>query len=336
MFRGSGTPASVFPRIDAPDDRRGDVGVAGADRLRIAVTALICGSALLAALLAPFVSVGWSARGSILMATSLAAMLIGGLALRQRHPQSPLGDIAQALALIMLAGLVCGATAMLAIRSGAPLADEPLRAIDSWVGLSAQTSVERMAMLPRPILDALHIVYETSFPQIALAAMTLPLLGRSYECWRMVFVFAGASLSSALICFLFPALGSYVDATAATISAMPRGAGTYAFAAVAEFRSADHPILGLGRLAGVITFPSVHTVLALLAIQAWWWHRYLRWPVMALNLLVIVTTIPMGGHYFVDLLGGVLVWWAWSKMAVRVAASAETVAPERRLMSSPA
>lgn len=123
----------------------------------------------------------------------------------------------------------------------------------------------------------------------------------------MVFVFAGGSLTSALISFGFLALASFVDASAATLSAMPQGAGTYAFHDIAQFRSASHAVLDLDALAGVITFPSAHTILALLAIQAWWWHPVLRWPVLALNLLVIVTTIPMGGHYYVDLIAGALV-----------------------------
>lgn len=290
-----------------------------AGRLRIAVTTLLCTSMVLAALLAPVVSVSLSAEGSAFMVANIAVMLVGAAVLRARHPQSPLGDIAQSLAIIMLAGLVCGAMAMLALRSGVPLADQLLRSVDASIGLSAQASVERFALLPRSVLDGFHAVYETSFPQIAIAAMLLPLCRRSFECWRMVFVFAGGSLTSALISFGFPALGSFVDATAATISTMPQGAGTYAFHDVTQFRAASHAILDLDALAGVITFPSVHTILALLAVQAWWWHPILRWPVLALNLTVIVTTIPMGGHYFVDLLAGALVWLAWSRIAERVA-----------------
>ena len=150
---------------------------------------------------------------------------------------------------------------------------------------------------------------------------------RSFECWRMVFVFAGGSLTSALVSFGFPAMGSFVHATEATISAMPQGAGTYAFGDVAQFRSINHAILDMDALAGVITFPSVHTILALLAIQAWWWHPILRWPVLALNLLVIVTTIPMGGHYYIDLLAGALVWMVWSKVAQWVAKASISVKP---------
>lgn len=300
-----------------------------ADRLRFAVMVLLGGSIVLTVLLAPLVSVSLSAHGSGFMVANIAVMLVGAAVLRARHPGSPLGDIAQSLAVIMLAGLVCGAMAMLALRSGVPLADGQLRSFDASMGLSAQASVERLALLPASVLRVFHTVYETSFPQIAVAAMLLPLCRRSFECWRLVFVFAGGSLTSALISFGFPAMGSFVTATAATISAMPQGAGTYAFHDVAQFRSASHATLDLEALAGVITFPSVHTILALLAIQAWWWHPVLRWPVLALNLLVIVTTIPMGGHYFVDLLAGALIWLALSRIAERIATGKSTAQQSR-------
>jgi membrane-associated phospholipid phosphatase len=56
-------------------------------------------------------------------------------------------------------------------------------------------------------------------------------------------------------------------------------------------------------------------IMALLAMQAWSWNRALRLPVFALNFAVMFTTLPMGGHYFVDLAGGALVWLVWSAIA---------------------
>jgi membrane-associated phospholipid phosphatase len=34
----------------------------------------------------------------------------------------------------------------------------------------------------------------------------------------------------------------------------------------------------------------------------------LKWPALLWSALTIVSTVPMGGHYVVDLGGGVLVW----------------------------
>lgn len=56
---------------------------------------------------------------------------------------------------------------------------------------------------------------------------------------------------------------------------------------------------------GLIGFPSYHAVLALLLI----WHlrhvRGLRWPVLAVNVLVIFATPIEGGHHWVDVFAAV-------------------------------
>ena len=68
-------------------------------------------------------------------------------------------------------------------------------------------------------------------------------------------------------------------------------------------------------MTGVITFPSFHTIMALITIQAWSWHRALKIPILTWNLAVIFTTLPIGGHYFVDLAAGGLVWLGWNRIA---------------------
>jgi membrane-associated phospholipid phosphatase len=90
-------------------------------------------------------------------------------------------------------------------------------------------------------------------------------------------------------------------------------------------RQAGVAILAIHDLEGVITFPSFHTIMALLVVQAWWWNRFLRLPVLGWNLAVIFSTLPMGGHYFVDLIAGALLWLAWDGIADRVGKGSASV-----------
>jgi len=56
---------------------------------------------------------------------------------------------------------------------------------------------------------------------------------------------------------------------------------------------------------GLIGFPSYHAAMALLAI---WYLRdvkFLRWPVLALNLAVLLATPLQGGHHAVDVLASI-------------------------------
>jgi membrane-associated phospholipid phosphatase len=65
---------------------------------------------------------------------------------------------------------------------------------------------------------------------------------------------------------------------------------------------------------GIITFPSLHAALGLLFMVAVWPVPYLRWAMIALNVLMIAATPIDGGHYFSDVVAGlaiaVLCWLA--------------------------
>jgi membrane-associated phospholipid phosphatase len=66
-------------------------------------------------------------------------------------------------------------------------------------------------------------------------------------------------------------------------------------------------VLDLGNQDGLITFPSFHTVLAVLTAVALWPIRYLRWPSTVLSVLIVLSTVSTGWHYVSDVLGGLLV-----------------------------
>jgi membrane-associated phospholipid phosphatase len=57
---------------------------------------------------------------------------------------------------------------------------------------------------------------------------------------------------------------------------------------------------------GLVVLPSFHTVLAVLCAYAAWPLRILKIPLLALNLLIILCCPAEGGHYFVDLIAGII------------------------------
>ena len=215
----------------------------------------------------------------------------------------------------MLAGTIAAAAvSMVALRSGAPMVDSALEATDSALGLSARSVVAWVATWRIP-LDSLRTLYNSAFPEIAGSVLLLSLLGRRFEVWRLCFLYLATLLSCALISFAVPAYGSFVHATPETIRALPPGAGTFWWDGLNSCRSAKVAVLAINDLGGVIAFPSFHTVIAMLTMQAWFWNRWFRIPVIAWNLAVLFTTLPIGGHYFVDLIAGTLLWFTWSAAA---------------------
>jgi hypothetical protein len=74
-----------------------------------------------------------------------------------------------------------------------------------------------------------------------------------------------------------------------------------------EIRSSAWSVLDVGHVTGIINFPSFHTTLAILAIDAM--RRFPRalFLFVPLKLLMIAATPSVGGHYLVDLPAGAIV-----------------------------
>ena len=295
-------------------DETGGDGCPACERLRFASLLTTVIALLIAAVPAPWLGVQWSVAGSASAALSLAVLLGASLRLRAIGRATAVATFSEAFGIVLLGGLAAAAVAMVALRSGAPMADAWLKAGDSTLGLSAQALVAWLAGLGMS-LEPLHVLYHSSFPQIALSILLLSFLGRQLDVWRLSFLFLVTLLSCAIISFALPAYGSFVDAAPSTIAGLPPGAGTFAFGSVDRLQAADVAIVGLYDLGGVITFPSFHTIMALLTIQAWWWNPALRLPILGWNGGVIFATVPMGGHYFVDLFAGALLWMGWCAVA---------------------
>jgi len=57
---------------------------------------------------------------------------------------------------------------------------------------------------------------------------------------------------------------------------------------------------------GLVVFPSFHATLAVLCACAAWPLRIVKYPLLALNLLIILSSPAMGGHYFIDIIAGII------------------------------
>uniref|UniRef100_UPI00315822DD phosphatase PAP2 family protein n=1 Tax=Sphingomonas sp. H160509 TaxID=2955313 RepID=UPI00315822DD len=71
----------------------------------------------------------------------------------------------------------------------------------------------------------------------------------------------------------------------------------------------DHSVrvVDLGHLRGIVSAPSFHAAAATLYINAAWRLPRLRWPVLALNTAMLLSTPVEGTHYLIDILLGTIV-----------------------------
>jgi membrane-associated phospholipid phosphatase len=72
----------------------------------------------------------------------------------------------------------------------------------------------------------------------------------------------------------------------------------------AALRSGAMRAIDLSDLRGIVSFPSFHASGALLCAFGVTGYRWVFWPMLALNAVVMVATPVMGGHYLVDIIGG--------------------------------
>jgi membrane-associated phospholipid phosphatase len=95
-------------------------------------------------------------------------------------------------------------------------------------------------------------------------------------------------------------------------------------------RDGSMRMIELGEAQGLVTFPSFHTVVAVLLLLGFRHVPYLRWVGLVLNVLMLVSIPIEGSHYLVDLIAGIgVAWLAWG--LARVTADSAAPALRKRL-----
>jgi hypothetical protein len=189
-----------------------------------------------------------------------------------------------------------------------PRIDFLLAAIDRSAGFDWVQVMTVMSHHPA-LNKVLFFAYATTLPQIAILVIVLSLSGRHQEVYRFCLAVAVGAIVAIGIWATAPSLGAK---------------SIYALPASMEHRMALHVTTDYGRalvallhngpgyitpkdVRGLIAFPSYHVVLAGLLI---WYARnvvWLRWPVLILNLVVLISAPVQGGHHLIDIFGGVAV-----------------------------
>jgi hypothetical protein len=280
------------------------------ERWQRAAYILPCLAAVLAAGLAFVMGVSWDVHdcGTAVLIAGLPLGL--GLLLTRFVKVPAVSGILIIFGLTLSLMLIGAAIALLGTRSPAPVADPWLAAMDQVLPLSAMDIVKATGGWPGWALWVLRKVYSQTGLYLFVTLIALQLTDRGSTAWRMFLVWGWSFLAISLIAFAAPALGCFSQLSAEDVAHLPRGAGRYAIQAFVEFRHEANPVLSFDRISGVITFPSFHTVCALLIAQAWHGTRVVGLLTKLLTGAIIFSCVPMGGHYVVDLLAGAGVWWA--------------------------
>lgn len=193
----------------------------------------------------------------------------------------------------------------LAMSLNLPLVDGDLAAMDVALGFDWMVFIKWVDSHPTIaiILDYCYnsFMLQLVFLPVLLCLFKMPLRG-------MAFVAAYAILCfiSCVICIWYPALGTYSYYNILP-GDVPNIASKFGYFFLDQFnavRADPNFVLTSKEAAGIVTFPSVHAGTACLLIWATWAIPYLRYPFLAVNLLMCVGAVSHANHFLVDVIAG--------------------------------
>lgn len=183
----------------------------------------------------------------------------------------------------------------LAASARMPLRDMELYRLDRYLGfhsLAAYFFVHSHKVL-QLVLGAAYLSFS---PQILLSIIYFALVRRNDRNADLLISAMIALTITATVSALIPAVGPYPFLTGKPLLEYTK---TFLM-----LRATAHPTCQLSKLQGIVTFPSYHTVMAILLVYS---HR----PplksfaaVLVLNIVMLVAVPVEGNHYLVDMIAG--------------------------------
>ncbi|SDU19856.1 phosphatase PAP2 family protein [Stappia sp. ES.058] len=187
--------------------------------------------------------------------------------------------------------------------------DGLLMHIDGLMGYSWPDLVMAMSTMPT-FGRALGFVYMSSLFQFVLLILTLGLSGRAAALHRFLLTGVLAVSLSILFWFAFPSSGpsAYFEIPADVISRLGMVVGPAYGEELNRLALDGVSLISPRDVLGLVAFPSVHLVMALMAV----WFSYSVRPLFVLlaliNLPMPLAVLLHGGHHLVDLFGGLAVF----------------------------
>jgi membrane-associated phospholipid phosphatase len=152
-----------------------------------------------------------------------------------------------------------------------------------------------------PAIEAgAHTVYMSLAPEMLILLIALELLGhhnqaRTFLRWIIV-----SGIATIAIGALIPAAGAFI------YYHLPDASATGYVSQFADLRDGALRTINPFDNRGLVAFPSYHAALAVLCAYAAKPLRLFKIPLLALNLLIILSSPAMGGHYFIDIIAGII------------------------------
>lgn len=188
-----------------------------------------------------------------------------------------------------------------------PLHDETLIKIDNFFGFDWLTYIGWLNEHPK-LAKLLSFAYDSMVMQISLVMLVLCFANRVDQAQRFVGGLILTSFITIVLAAIFPAVAGYIHygINLDDYHNLKPAAAYLHKDGILGLRDGTLHTIGIN-MQGIVTFPSFHTVIAVLLIYACWPLLSIRWMVASWNVLMIISTMGDGGHYLSDVMGGIAV-----------------------------
>jgi membrane-associated phospholipid phosphatase len=180
-----------------------------------------------------------------------------------------------------------------------PRWDGALATADHALGLNWLDMCQWLTRHPA-IEASAHAVYKSLGPEMLILFFALELLGQHNQATAFLRWFIVSAIATIIIGILIPAAGAVV------YYHLPVAPTTVYVSQMADLRNGTLRTINPFDSEGLVVFPSFHTTLAVLCAYAARPLRNLKYLLLALNLLIILSSPAMGGHYFIDIIAGII------------------------------
>jgi membrane-associated phospholipid phosphatase len=247
------------------------------------------------------------------------------------RPDERVARLFRAAIELFLLSFLCGSLSYAATSLNRPLWDDVFIAWDQALGFDWRHWLDVLNEHPKINL-VLALAYHSMWPQLVLVIVALVTVRDYRRLDVFLLAFGFSAVITVVIAGFMPALSplAHFAITPADhpniVLAVPREFEAQALA----LRDGSMRLIELGEAQGLVTFPSFHTVVAVLLLLGFRHVPYLRWVSLVLNVLMLISIPIEGSHYLVDLIAGIgVAWLAWG--LARVTADSAAPALRKRL-----
>lgn len=257
-------------------------------------------------MLAWIVGLSVDPRGFVLLvgAALIFLLVFGPLCHWRRIPSWKCIAECAGMGLLLTAPLVVSTYVAFALKL--PLQDQHLLQLDRRLGINWLSLIAFIDSHPL-FAKLLTVAYKTFHHQLLFLPVVLSLCGHRARAYQVVGTYGLICAIASIITIWYPALGTYTDfaVNPGDLKNIDGMLGLEYVPQILAVRDDPNFILQLQHASGIISFPSVHAAVAVLCGWGAWTIRWIRFPMILLNALMLLSAITEGGHYVVDLVAGI-------------------------------